>query len=52
MELLFESMFIIIQRWTLILKLIERENFLMKLKQQYNLSQWEECVYGAQSLNG
>ena len=27
----------------------EREVFLMKPKHQYHLSQWGECVYGAQS---
>ena len=27
----------------------EREVFLMKPKHQYHLSQWKECVYGAQS---
>ena len=29
----------------------EREVFLMKPKHQYHLSQWGECVYGAQSWN-
>ena len=28
--------------------MVEREVFLMKPKQQYHLSQWRECVYGAQ----
>ena len=27
----------------------ERDVFLMKPKHQYHLSQWGECVYGAQS---
>ena len=29
----------------------ERKVFLMKPKHQYHLSQWGECVYGAQSWN-
>ena len=31
--------------------MVEREVFLMKPKHQYHLSQWGECVYGAQSWN-
>ena len=31
--------------------MVEGEVFLMEPKQQYHLSQWEECVYGAESLN-
>ena len=38
-RLLCESMFIPIERWTLILKLVEGEVFPMKPKHQYNLSQ-------------
>ena len=48
-RLLCKSVFIPIERWTLILKLIEREIFLMKPKHQYHLSQQSECVYGFQS---
>ena len=45
-----ESMFILAEGWTLLIqKLVEREVFLMKPKHEYHLSQWEECVYGAQS---
>ena len=33
---LFESMFILTERWTLILKAVEREVFLRKLKHQFN----------------
>ena len=44
-----EPMFILINRWTLILKIVGRELLLMKPQQQYRLSQWEKCVYGAQS---
>ena len=36
-----------IEKWTLILKMVERDVFLMKPKRQYHLSQWGECVYGA-----
>ena len=38
-----------INRWTLILKLIDREAFLMKPKHQCHLSQWVEWAYGTQS---
>ena len=31
--------------------MVEIEVFLMKLKHQYHLSQWGECVHGAQSWN-
>ena len=31
--------------------MVERDFFLMKPKHQYHLSQWGECVHGAQSLN-
>ena len=34
-----ESIFISIERWTLILKMVEREVFPMKPKYQYHLSQ-------------
>ena len=47
--LLYESMFIPIERRTLILKMVEREDFLMKPKHQNRLSQHGECVYSAQS---
>ena len=30
--------------------MVERDVFLMKLKQQYHLSKWGEWIYGAQSL--
>ena len=40
-----------IETWTLFLKMVERDVFLMKPKHQYRLSQWGECVYGAQSWN-
>ena len=36
-----------IEKWTLFLKMVERDVFLMKPKRQYHLSQWGECVYGA-----
>ena len=29
--------------------MVENEVFLMKPKRQYHLSQWGECVHGAQS---
>ena len=29
--------------------MVEKKVFPMKLMHQYHLSQWEECVYGAQS---
>ena len=31
--------------------MVEREVFLTKPRHQYHLSQWGECVYGAQSWN-
>ena len=49
MRLLYEFMFIQIERWTSIPKMIKREVFLKKLKHQYHLSQREQCIYGAQS---
>ena len=49
-RLLCESVFIPIEKWTLILKMVEREVFLMKPRHQYHLSQWEEWICGAQSL--
>ena len=33
-----------IEKWTLILKMVERDVFFMKPKLQYHLSQREECV--------
>ena len=50
-ELLCESAFIQFDERTLILTMVERKVFLMKPKCQYNLSQWGECVYGAQLGN-
>ena len=46
-RLLCEYMFIPTDRWTLILKMIEREAFLTKPKHPYHLSQWGEWVYGS-----
>ena len=46
--LLYESMFIPIERWTSILKMIIRDVFLRKPKLQYHLSHQGECVYDAQ----
>ena len=46
-RLLCESKFIPIERWTLILKMVEREVFLTKPKHQYHQSQWGECAYGS-----
>ena len=48
-RLLCESMLIPIKKWTLILKMADREVFLIKPKHHYYLSQWGECVYCAQS---
>ena len=48
-RLLCESMFVPIDRQTLILKMMEREAFFMKLKFQCQLSQWVERAYGTQS---
>ena len=42
-------MFILIERGTRILKIVEREVFLMESRNQNHLSQWVEYVYGAQS---
>ena len=42
-------MFIQIERWTSIQKMVEKHGFLMKPKHQNHLSQWGECVNGAQS---
>ena len=47
MRLLCECTFIAIERWTSILKMVEREVFVMKPKHQYHLSQRGECVYDA-----
>ena len=49
MRLLYESLFIPIERQTSILKMVEREVFLLNPKQQNRLSQQGECVYIAQS---
>ena len=49
-RLLCESVFIQIEKWNLILKMVEREVFLMKPRHQYHLSQWGEWTYGGQSL--
>ena len=46
-RLLCESVFVQIDDWKLILKIVEREVFLMKPNLQYHLSQWRELVYGA-----
>ena len=48
-RLLYKSMFIPIERKNLILKMAERDVFLMKPKRQYHLSQSVEYVYGAQA---
>ena len=37
----------LIEKWTLILKIVAGDVFLMKSKRQYQLSQWGECVYDA-----
>ena len=42
-------MFNPIKKWTLIVKMVKRDVFLMRPKLQYHLSQWVECVYGALS---
>ena len=47
--LLSESMFVLIEMRTSILKLVRREAFLMKPKHQYHKSQRGEWVYDAQS---
>ena len=41
-RLLCKSMFILVERWMLIQKLVGIEVFLTKPKHQYHLSQWEE----------
>ena len=51
-RLLCESIFIAIERWTWILKMVEREFSLSKPKHQYHSSQRGECVYGTQSWKG
>ena len=48
-RLLRESVFIPIENLTLILKMVEKDVFLVKPKLQYHLSQWREYAYGAQS---
>ena len=45
--LLCESMFIPVERQTLIPKLVERKVFLIEWRHQYHLSKWEEGVYGS-----
>ena len=45
---LHESTLIPIERWTSILKMVEREVFLLKSKHQKYFPQWGECDYGAQ----
>ena len=47
--MLYESMFIPIERRTSNLKMVEKEVFLMKPKHQNHLSQQGECVYSDQS---
>ena len=42
-------MFIPIERWTSIQKMVEKQVFLMNPKHQNHLSQYEEWVYSAQS---
>ena len=44
-RLLCKSVIIAIQRWTLILTMVEREVFLMWPKHQYLLSQWGEMYW-------
>ena len=46
-RLLRESVFVQINRWTLILKMVEGQVFIMKPKHQYHSPQWGECVYSA-----
>ena len=45
-RLLYESVFVQLDGWKLILKIVEKEVFLINPKHQYHLSQREECVYG------
>ena len=40
-----------IERRAWILKIVKKKVFLMKLKHKYDLAQWGECVYSAQSWN-
>ena len=49
-RLLCEFEFVQIDQQPLILKMIEREVFLMKSKDQYHLSEQREWIYSAQSL--
>ena len=46
-KLFCESLSIPNKRWASILKMVEREVFLMKQKLQNHLPQWGECDYGA-----
>ena len=46
-EILCKSMFIPIERQTSILKIVEKQIFLVKPKHQNHLSQWGESDYGA-----
>ena len=48
-RLLCESVFILSERWTLILKMVKREVFLIKPKHHYHLPERKKCVYSAQS---
>ena len=48
-RLLSESMFVLIDKRTLSLKMMERKVFLVKPKHQCHLSQWGKWVYGTQS---
>ena len=43
-EILRESTFIQIEKWTLILQIVEGDVFPLRPKLQYHLSQWGECV--------
>ena len=47
--LLYKSMFILIEKWTLYLKMVKREVFLLKVKHQYHLPQRGEYICGTQS---
>ena len=49
--LLCKPVFNPIEKQTLILKMVERNVFLMKPMHHYHLSQWGEFVCGAQSWN-
>ena len=48
-ELLYEFMFVLFDKWALILKNGRKKVFLIKPEYQYHLSQWGESVYGAQT---